>query len=133
MARVTYPEFPEMSRFGMPGYPEYPAPPLGGGTSGRDRDRAVVPNCWRPSTKPSWIDAPAWANWLAMDASGIWHWFQHQPSCASRHFHAVGGFSQIAGRSPRPQSWAPYLEAAPLGQVSLRASAPAITTQGQRT
>lgn len=46
MAGMTYPEFPEKYRIGTPGCPEYPAPPLGGGTSGRDRDRAHIPNCW---------------------------------------------------------------------------------------
>ncbi len=66
--------------------------------------------------KLDWIDAPAWANWLAMDASGVWHWFQHEPGCALRHFQAVDGFSQIANRSPRPKTWTPYLEARPSGE-----------------
>ena len=46
MAGVTYPEFPEKSRIGTPGCPEYPAPPLGGGTSGRAWDRTHVLNFW---------------------------------------------------------------------------------------
>ena len=50
MACVTYPEFPEMSRIGTPGCPEYPAPPLGGGTSGRDWDTTEIPNRWRTTS-----------------------------------------------------------------------------------
>lgn len=33
--------------------------------------------------KPSWSDAPEWANWLAMDEDGRWYWFEHQPEYAS--------------------------------------------------
>ena len=29
--------------------------------------------------KPSWYDAPEWANWLAMDENGEWHWFELKP------------------------------------------------------
>lgn len=29
--------------------------------------------------KPDWKDAPAWANWLAMDADERWHWFEYMP------------------------------------------------------
>jgi hypothetical protein len=28
---------------------------------------------------PHWIDAPEWAQWLAQDADGIWHWFDEKP------------------------------------------------------
>lgn len=30
--------------------------------------------------KPDWKDAPEWAKWLAMDADGIWTWFQKKPT-----------------------------------------------------
>lgn len=30
-------------------------------------------------SKPEWEDAPEWANWLAMDESGIWCWFISEP------------------------------------------------------
>lgn len=31
------------------------------------------------SNKPSWDNAPEWANYLAKDFNGIWYWFQHKP------------------------------------------------------
>ena len=30
-------------------------------------------------SKPSWDDAPKWANWLTMDSSGEWSWFAEPP------------------------------------------------------
>jgi hypothetical protein len=30
--------------------------------------------------KPSWNDAPEWANWLAMDDNGNWYWYSAEPS-----------------------------------------------------
>ena len=72
--------------------------------------------------KPNWMDAPAWANWLAMDASGVWHWFQQQPRCDAQHFRAMEGFSQIADRSPKSKTWTPYLEARPSDFPRHRAS-----------
>lgn len=29
--------------------------------------------------KPSWDDAPKWAEWLAQDADGQWNWFDEEP------------------------------------------------------
>ena len=29
--------------------------------------------------KPSWKDAPPWANWLAQDEDGEWTWFEEKP------------------------------------------------------
>lgn len=29
--------------------------------------------------KPSWADAPDWANWQAMDHSGNWFWYEFEP------------------------------------------------------
>lgn len=29
--------------------------------------------------KPSWDDAPTWAQWLAMNKSGNWFWFEYKP------------------------------------------------------
>lgn len=29
--------------------------------------------------KPSWDDAPEWAQWLAMDGDGLWYWFEDRP------------------------------------------------------
>lgn len=30
-------------------------------------------------SKPSWRDAPEWAQWLAMDAEGKWFWYESKP------------------------------------------------------
>ena len=33
--------------------------------------------------KPSWDDAPDWANWLAQDFNGSWNWFEEKPEIVS--------------------------------------------------
>ena len=30
--------------------------------------------------KPSWSDAPEWANWLAKDRGGEWYWYENEPN-----------------------------------------------------
>jgi len=30
-------------------------------------------------SKPSWNDAPQWANWLAMDSDEGWYWYEDEP------------------------------------------------------
>jgi hypothetical protein len=30
--------------------------------------------------KPSWDDAPEWANYLARDHDGSWWWYEHEPT-----------------------------------------------------
>lgn len=34
----------------------------------------------RKPNKPSWDDAPEWAEWLAMDEDGQWNWFEAKPT-----------------------------------------------------
>lgn len=29
--------------------------------------------------KPSWDDAPEWAQWLSMDGDGLWSWWEIKP------------------------------------------------------
>lgn len=29
--------------------------------------------------KPSWNDAPSWANYLAQDYNGTWYWYEAKP------------------------------------------------------
>lgn len=29
--------------------------------------------------KPEWSNAPEWANYMAMDQSGKWFWFENEP------------------------------------------------------
>lgn len=33
----------------------------------------------RIAMKPDWKDAPEWAQWLAMDADGLWAWYASEP------------------------------------------------------
>lgn len=37
--------------------------------------------------KPSWDDAPEWAQWLAMDDDGVWFWYEDRPYLPSIHYH----------------------------------------------
>lgn len=41
-------------------------------------------------TKPSWDDAPKWANWLAQDESGQWWWYEYEPDCVDGVWCAAG-------------------------------------------
>lgn len=41
--------------------------------------------------KPSWKDAPEWANYLAMDKGGMWCWFEGKPSSKNCLFWHHGG------------------------------------------
>ena len=36
--------------------------------------------------KPDWLNAPEWANWLAQDSCGRWHWFENKPTEKSNSF-----------------------------------------------
>jgi hypothetical protein len=38
---------------------------------------------WRASelrSKPDWADAPAWAEFLACDLTGVWYWYDEEPT-----------------------------------------------------
>ena len=57
--------------------------------------------------KPSWSDAPEWANWLAKNANGDWKWHECEPekkwalgnkSGYVGKWEADTGRSQIASR-----------------------------------
>lgn len=30
--------------------------------------------------KPDWAEAPDWANFIALDASGVWYWHEKMPT-----------------------------------------------------
>lgn len=38
--------------------------------------------------KPEWSNAPAWANFLAMDESGHWYWYKNEPCPVDGHWRA---------------------------------------------
>jgi hypothetical protein len=42
--------------------------------------------------KPDWKDAPEWAQYLAMDESGSWWWFEYEPMQAKRIWGMGAGF-----------------------------------------
>lgn len=48
----------------------------------------------RIDTKPDWKNAPYWANYLAMDKSGDWYWFENKPKKASDSFAMVPSWSK---------------------------------------
>lgn len=56
-------------------------------------------------SKPSLDKAPEWANWLAMDPTGEWFWYERQPSI---NIEGIGryweswGTKQLAAESPGP-------------------------------
>lgn len=51
-------------------------------------------------SKPSWKDAPGWANWLAMDEDGTWFWYEAEPGMVKmpdrNGWHSNGGRWDIA-------------------------------------
>jgi hypothetical protein len=49
--------------------------------------------------KPSWKRAPSWAQWLAMDADGIWYWYEYKPYEGIFMRHCRKGKYQKAGKS----------------------------------
>jgi hypothetical protein len=58
--------------------------------------------------KPSWDDAPEWANWLARDRDLEWFWFELEPRARGdawisdgRSFYA-GEDSTEMKKEPRP-------------------------------
>ena len=59
--------------------------------------------------KPSWEDAPEWAQWLAMDDDGEWYWYEEQPDRDS------GGWMSLTMRvvSAKGTGWEKTLEQRP--------------------
>lgn len=60
--------------------------------------------------KPKWEDAPEWAKFLAMDADGIWFWYENRPFLGSGRFMNNGGLAEWARFSP---DWPSTLESRP--------------------
>lgn len=46
--------------------------------------------------KPSWDDAPEWANYLAMDDDGEWYWFEMEPAYDGAMWNQRGGQASLA-------------------------------------
>ena len=61
--------------------------------------------------KPDWKNAPEWANWWAMDESGVCWWYEIEPykSKVANVFNESGGKFE----SDRSNNWAESLQKRP--------------------
>ena len=51
-------------------------------------------------SKPSWKNAPPWANYLAMEADGTWFWYELEPWAEGMCFwNSHGKEEALASRS----------------------------------
>lgn len=67
---------------------------------------------------PHWDDAPTWANWLAQDEDGNWHWFESKPYVyTDRHGNSMwarhNGRFRWARRTPNYRIWGDTLASRP--------------------
>lgn len=66
--------------------------------------------------KPSWDDAPEWAQWLAQDADGEWRAFKNFPKTGPDHWFSSERISKgkmSKGTIPAGHDWRQTLEARP--------------------
>jgi hypothetical protein len=65
------------------------------------------------NNKPKWEDAPEWANYLAQDADGRWHWYKSEPiSTSDEEWYSNSQWEQ-ADTKIFSQNWDKTLEARP--------------------
>jgi hypothetical protein len=62
--------------------------------------------------KPDWKDLPDWAQWLAQNESGVWHWFQNKPLNGFTGFNS-GGSCGYANTGKVIGDWRNTLERRP--------------------
>ena len=68
--------------------------------------------------KPSWADAPEWANWLAMDMHGCWEWFEQKPYIHQYHWESDGQSCLHNAKSNiRSYGWVDTLEKRPISST----------------
>ena len=58
--------------------------------------------------KPSWENAPEWANFLAMDITGDWFWYEFEPELTPDSFITYCGYIELAKR--KSVDWKSTLE-----------------------
>ena len=63
--------------------------------------------------KPSWNDAPEWAEWLAQDEDGEWYWFGCEPYTKDCTWVMDDGRASKAGFSEVDGDWSNTLERRP--------------------
>lgn len=61
--------------------------------------------------KPSWDDAPDWANYRAMDEDEAWYWYEYEPTQKGFFWDKQGGRSQLILDSS--DNWRDSLEERP--------------------
>lgn len=62
-------------------------------------------------SKPSWDDAPEWAQYLAMDSDNYWYWYELRPQMTPYCWH-----HEFRGRcecAVEPPDWEDSLEERP--------------------
>lgn len=64
----------------------------------------------RGGVVPDWLDAPRWARYRAMSASGYWQWFENKPKSGDRYFYCGGRSQHIE----HIDGWETTLEARPM-------------------
>lgn len=69
--------------------------------------------------RPSWDSAPEWAQWLAMDENGVWHWYEKEPEIvdfvwdiAGRETHMLDDGYRVERAFDNPE-WKDSLESRP--------------------
>lgn len=60
--------------------------------------------------KPSWDDAPDWAQWLAMDSLGHWYWYEIKPVDYGGYWATSGKCAYVKNQ---PASYKDSLEPRP--------------------
>lgn len=64
--------------------------------------------------KPSWDDAPEWANWLAQDEIGDWFWYERKPENADDDEFWFSDYDfELASDGEENPSWRNTLETRP--------------------
>ncbi|MGL4752201.1 MAG: DUF3310 domain-containing protein [Aeromonadaceae bacterium] len=63
--------------------------------------------------KPSWKDAPEWAQWLAHDARGYWWWHSDEPTKMSSLCYSGGGKHMMQCKGHILGDWRDTLEKRP--------------------
>jgi hypothetical protein len=63
--------------------------------------------------KPSWDDAPMWANYLAMNPDGSWKWWECEPEPSHGAWWATTLTGKTLAATPREEAWQDTLEPRP--------------------
>lgn len=81
--------------------------------------------------RPSWDDAPEWAQWLAQDVSGRWMWYGDEPSPVydAEEWQPESGkfFTASSGAVPAGHDWRETLEKRPAFDESVKWTTKACT------